>query len=47
LFVIRGGPEGAWRRRHTAIRGWTGRGVAADEGYFLGYFFGLEGRTLM
>jgi len=20
------GPEGAWRRRHISIRGWTGRG---------------------
>jgi len=23
------------------------RGVVADEGYFLGYFFGLEGWTFM
>ena len=50
LFVIRlfarRGPEGAWRRRHTFIGDGPVVGVAAEEGYFFGHFFGSEDWTL-
>jgi len=45
--LIRGGPEGAWRRRHTSIGDGLVVGVAAEEGYFLRYFFSSEGRTFI
>jgi len=32
--VVRGGPVGAWRRRYTLIRGWTGNGCGGGTGVF-------------
>jgi len=47
FIYVRGGPEGAWRRRHTFIGDGPVVGVAAEEAYFFRHFFGSEGRTLM
>jgi len=47
FIYVRGGPERAWRRRHTSIGDGPAVGVAAEEGYFLKYLLGSEGRTFM
>jgi len=47
FIYVWGGPEGAWRRRHTSIGDGPVVGVAAEEGYSIRYFLGLEGRTFM
>ena len=44
---VRGGPEEAWRRKHTFSGDGPEEGVAAEEGYFLVHFLGSEGRTFM
>ena len=47
VIYVRGGPERAWWRKITFIGEGPVVGVAVEEGYFLGHFFGSEGRTFM
>jgi len=42
-----GGPVAALWRRHTLIRGRTGRGCGGGTGYSFRYFLGLESRMFM
>jgi len=47
IIYVWEGPEGAWRWRHTLIRGWTGSGCGGGRGYFFEHLFGSEGSTFM